>query len=432
MVEPELPQKPTVKPWKTWLGKLSLLGGSALGTLLLVEFVLHAIGYPPNTTNHTRLFLEHDSLRGWRNVAGVEAMYATPEYSVLLTYNARGIRGAEIPYQRTNDTYRVLILGDSFVDGYGVELEDRVSEVLQRLLREAQPTRAIEVLALGAAGYSTDQELIWLETEGLRYEPNLVVLLFYANDIWYNAQPDYWRGSKPFFVGRDGSLALSNVPVPEPNLDDEEDADGSVVGLLRGWAEKHSQLGRLAGLTLRGYPRVRAWAVRLGLAGLTPEMILDAEDQALVPAEFTVFWDPLTPEAAHALDLTEQLLDRMRQSVEGAGGRFAVFHVPFRGSVYTEESSIRGQFGLSAEGPNALAVARWLEEVCLRRELTCLEPLDQFMRAARSLATDGERLYYQHDWHWNANGHRLAAEILAAHVLANGLSEVDGRAERPD
>lgn len=391
--------------------------------LVLVEFLLHAIGYPPNVPNHTRLFLEHDSLRGWRNAVGVQAMYATPEYSVLLAYNDRGIRGPEIPYEKPDDTYRVLILGDSFVDGYTVEFDNRVSEVLQRLLREAQLTGSVEVLALGTAGYSTDQELIWLETEGLLYEPDLVVLLFYYNDIWYNAEPNYWRGSKPLFEERDGRLAISNVPVPEPSLNTEEDADGSFVTSLRDWVETHSQLARLAGLTLREYPQVRAWAVRLGLAGSSPEMIFDAENQALVPAEFAIFWEPLTPEAAHAWHLTEQLLDRMRESVEGAGGRFTLFHVPFRGLIYTEEGSVREQVDPSAEGLDGLAVARRLEEICLRRGLTCIEPMDQFLRAAQVLGTNGERLYYEFDWHWNANGHRLAAEILAAHVLADGLKE---------
>ena len=124
------------------------------------------VGYPRTKTSHQRFYVEHDPQRGWRNVPNADGWFSTDEYDVHLQYNARGIRGPELPYEKPAGTYRVVMLGDSFLEGYSVNREDRVSEQLEKLLAAQDPSRKYEVIALGTAGYSTDQELIWLESEG--------------------------------------------------------------------------------------------------------------------------------------------------------------------------------------------------------------------------------------------------------------------------
>ncbi|MFQ5923322.1 MAG: SGNH/GDSL hydrolase family protein, partial [Anaerolineales bacterium] len=173
---------------------LMIAGLSLLATLSMLEAGLRFADYPQDTSPHQRLFVEYDATRGWRNTPGANDYYSpTGEYRTHLQYNARGIRGTERPYSKPPDTYRIIILGDSFTDGYSVDLEDRVSEVLEGLLDSVGFSSNPEVIALGTGGYSTDQELLWLESEGLRYQPDLVVLMFTNNDVWYNAQPRYWR-----------------------------------------------------------------------------------------------------------------------------------------------------------------------------------------------------------------------------------------------
>src|SRR5262249_42346881 len=149
--------------------------------------------------DHQKLFVEYDSVRGWRNTPGAKGRYITEEYNNELEYNSHGIRGPERPYEKPAGTFRIVLLGDSYIEGYMVPLQERVSEVLERLLNAESTGTHYEVIALGTAGYSSDQELLWLEQEGLRYHPDVVVNMFYANDVWYNAQSKYWRGSKPLF-----------------------------------------------------------------------------------------------------------------------------------------------------------------------------------------------------------------------------------------
>ena len=78
---------------------MALLRGLAVAIVavllagLLTEGALSVANYPPAFTEHQRLFVEYDSVRGWRNVRDGHGQNATTEFAVKLDYNARGYRG---------------------------------------------------------------------------------------------------------------------------------------------------------------------------------------------------------------------------------------------------------------------------------------------------------------------------------------------------
>ena len=96
--------------------------------------------------------------------------------------NARGLRGPLVPYARQgSNILRVLFLGDSIVFGFGVfEAEALPSRVGQLLAERGVRT---EVINSGVPGYSTNQEVVFAEQEGIKYRPDWVVLGFCWNDI---------------------------------------------------------------------------------------------------------------------------------------------------------------------------------------------------------------------------------------------------------
>jgi hypothetical protein len=129
-----------------------------------------------------------------------------------ITANSRGIRGSkEYAPGRTARTRRIVVLGDSFTFGEGVDDDATFPAQLQARLGPG-----FEVINLGVHGYGHDQMLIRLREEGLRYAPDLVVLGYYADDVARNALSfrDY---AKPRFVLRGGTLALTGSPVPTPS-----------------------------------------------------------------------------------------------------------------------------------------------------------------------------------------------------------------------
>jgi lysophospholipase L1-like esterase len=99
-----------------------------------------------------------------------------------LRTNGKGFPGREAAYGPHPGTYRIVALGDSSTFGWGVEAEEAYPAVLERELRGRHPAARVEVVNLGVCGYSSFQGRILLEREGLRYEPDLVVISYGSND----------------------------------------------------------------------------------------------------------------------------------------------------------------------------------------------------------------------------------------------------------
>jgi lysophospholipase L1-like esterase len=121
--------------------------------------------------------------------------------------NGKGFRDTrEFGYEKPAGTLRVLALGDSHTQGYEVRQEATFSAVLERYLA-AHGVKA-EVLNAGVSGYSTAEALAFLENEGYKYQPDVVVLGFYANDLEDNLKAG-------LFALEDGKLVekkRSHVP----------------------------------------------------------------------------------------------------------------------------------------------------------------------------------------------------------------------------
>jgi len=115
--------------------------------------------------------------------------------------NNRGFRDTrDFPYAKPAGTLRVLSLGDSQTQGYEVRQEATFSAVLERYLR-GRGVRA-EVLNAGVSGFSTAEELAFLENEGYRYQPDVVVLAFYGNDFVDNLKANLFALDKGRLVER--------------------------------------------------------------------------------------------------------------------------------------------------------------------------------------------------------------------------------------
>jgi lysophospholipase L1-like esterase len=106
---------------------------------------------------------------------------------VDVAINSKGLRDREIPYQRTPGTLRILMLGDSFTEGWGVALEDTFAKRLERLY--AARGTAAEVINAGVGNYNTVMEVNYFLDEGRKYNPDIIVLNFTFNDA--EAVPPY-------------------------------------------------------------------------------------------------------------------------------------------------------------------------------------------------------------------------------------------------
>ena len=150
----------------------------------------------------------HHPTRGWALRPGIRELRVFGDR--VLNSNSRGLRGTtEHPYRKPAGTRRVLVFGDSFTFGEDVSDDETYSHHLEQRLS------GVEVLNFGVHGYGHDQMLLYLREEGVKYQPDVVVLGFLYDDMERNLLGfrDY---AKPHFELRDGRLELRGVPVPSP------------------------------------------------------------------------------------------------------------------------------------------------------------------------------------------------------------------------
>jgi lysophospholipase L1-like esterase len=196
------------------------LRGAALATvivsvLLACLFVegLARLFFPswaPRTGRVTQ-FWQFDARYGWAHVPGSVGEFESYGIRAPVVINGKGFRGPEIAYARTPGLRRAVILGDSFVWGFGVpETEMFVTKLQSRL-------SGVELVNLGVSGYGTDQELLLYRDEGRKYDADLVVVIVAVNDLAniLDRTVSAIYGKPLFTLDASGRLTLTNQPVRE-------------------------------------------------------------------------------------------------------------------------------------------------------------------------------------------------------------------------
>lgn len=189
--------------FRTRMKELALAGGVLLATLLVCELVFRLMGvsYP--------VFVRTDSVLGASQIPGAKGLYIR-EGRAWVEINSDGMRGPEVAVDKPANTYRIALLGDSYVQAVQVPFENSFGEVLEHRLSALQG-RQVEVLNFGVGGYGSSQELLTLQRKVWKYSPDLVLLaVTTGNDISDNYRPLKRVQYVPYHVFRGTDLVLDN------------------------------------------------------------------------------------------------------------------------------------------------------------------------------------------------------------------------------
>jgi len=103
------------------------------------------------------------------------------------TANSLGYRGPEVRLDKPASTFRIVLLGGSTTNGFGVNDEDTIDAHMRRLLPEKFSGVCYEVVNLALGGYDSYQDYERMRVDGTRFHPDLVILNSGINDV-RNAQ----------------------------------------------------------------------------------------------------------------------------------------------------------------------------------------------------------------------------------------------------
>jgi hypothetical protein len=375
--------------------------GMALG---LLELSLRLFGpiLPGNYTSGA--YLERHPLYGFFHVRGYDGWLKSSEYFARVHFNGLGLRDPRDRYEKPPGTFRILLLGDSFMEAAQVDQRETTAAVLEARLRAARPDLNVEVINAGVAGWGTGIEGLYLDNEGYRFEPDLVVLGFFiGNDLYDNYYKLQLAGDnlklavKPYFgLGSDGVIVQRDPPPPPP----------PPSALLRG---------------LRSCCRL--WSVfETGVLNRFGDEQANTPLWAAAPMEAhtRAFYDvEPTGEWKEGWDITGQLFGRLKARADAMGVPLAVFVIPDSPQLSEAEWREMVKSGRLRDGRLDIASPnRQLASISERVGFPLLDLLPVLTQESGGVP---RRFYFETDQHWNRDAHALAGRELERFLGERGL-----------
>jgi hypothetical protein len=388
------------------IAKLLLVTCAVLVALLVAEMSLRLYGF----TYFNPYIVDEDV--GYSLRPGAEGWW-TLEGLTYIKINSQGFRDREHPISKPSGTFRIAILGDSFVEAFQVPLEKAFSSIIEQRVQQCPraANRKVEVLSFGVSGFSTARELITLRKRVWQYSPDVVVLLFTpGNDIRDNSRSlnRYAGKPLPYFVLHDGELVLDDSLLAARNRALTFRLQRSIAGRAFNWLQSHS---RILGLIYAVREAKGSLQQNVGAPRSFDEPGLD--DQ--------IYRAPATAEWEDAWRVTETLLVKMRDEVEARGAKFIVV-IGSAGIQVNPDAKARQGF-MTRLGVTSLfypndriqSLGNSKDFTVVNLAPTLLEYASKSGAYVHGAAATGGR------GHWNEVGHRLAGELLSDQICHNGL-----------
>jgi lysophospholipase L1-like esterase len=141
------------------------------------------------------LSLSHLDPLGIRlHIPNATVRYRAREFDQLIHINALGLRGSDLDERKPPGTVRILVLGDSFVEGAQVALEETFVARIERALASRFAERRWQVINGGVSRYGTADEVELFELRGRSLSPDIVLLTFFTgNDVADNRDSQFFR-----------------------------------------------------------------------------------------------------------------------------------------------------------------------------------------------------------------------------------------------
>jgi len=171
----------------TLFKKLSLILISFVFSLILVEFFLRIMGFTPWTyiSSKNQNIFDFDHNIGWKSKEGVYDIVASEEYKIktILTILNNGNR-----YSGKNSSdQKIIIVGGSFTQGWGVNDDETFSYKLQKELKN------FSIKNYGQSGYSGVQSYLLLkELLHQTKNPKLIIYGFIDHHEYRNVARGEW------------------------------------------------------------------------------------------------------------------------------------------------------------------------------------------------------------------------------------------------
>lgn len=288
-----------------------------------------------------------------------------------------------IDRKRAAESCHVAVIGDSFVEALQVSVNEKLHVQLEELATRNLPDLDVTASAWGLSGTGQIAQTAYYDEFARRMSPNLLVLVFVPNDFVDNT---------PLF----NSLSTGYDPDRLPQRSAERDQNGSIV--LR---PPHSEayLHRLAPALIESRAPQTS---QIEILARRPRYTAILANETNIPEGWSWFEFDLLRNLSprlleYALEFTAFGLKQFKERADRDGAHLVIL------STYQMQQDW---------GNPAFPIMSAMSEE------HGIPVIDQYEYALRQ-KIDISDLHWDHDAHWNAKGHRVAAEALVEWLAGN-------------
>ncbi|MDP3920161.1 MAG: SGNH/GDSL hydrolase family protein [Candidatus Omnitrophota bacterium] len=320
--------------------------------------------------------------------------------------NNLGFRDRDREVPKPADTYRVLFLGDSFLESPWLPSEAIFPAVLEERFREREVAsgKKVEFLNFGVLGYGTGVQYNQLLKIGVQTEPDFVAVAFFINDILDNYTTPLLPGGRPdpefldpidyhlAHYAKDSTGGWRFIPAePYPHR-----------GAVRTFLNKEFHLYQFLGDSFPALKKV----LRLFERKAPEEHVTETSERRLEPNQMFNFLQSPPVEVVIGWEATEYILGEMKSYLSLKGIPMMLTFLPpdYLLSREAWEAEMKAR-GLNPDEGAIDLPEQKVKAICEKLDIEFVSPTAKF-RAS------GKQLHFKSDPHFNASGHALMADVM--------------------
>src|SRR2546421_4855221 len=307
--------------------------------------------------------------------------------------NRFGFNDRDYPLTKELGTFRIVVVGDSFSWAGG--LKANYTALLEQMFEKRDGSHKVDVVNAGYPATHTGEQLLMLKKFGLQYNPDLVILGFFAGNDFLDADPNRKR------IVVNGCFAdidkrYEHRPFGYPIIIKSR--------LLLFLNQKYQNYA----ITKQARKEAAEWATANGQP--VPTKNLPAENFYSNQRGILEFFNQKTSAARFGRNV-----DYIFQSISEMNDLLKARNIKFMVAIYPDSTQVNSQlfdtlvtkFGLNREDYDLNLAQDELKTFLISKQIPYLDLLEIFRGEEPK-----RHLYLLHDAHWNKAGNELAAESL--------------------
>ena len=340
---------------------LSCIGGFLIGEGALRVLLPNHVASAGLERNY---FCQFDPQLGWRPLPNISGLHRRDGFVVFVEQNQFGLRGPKaMRKKKSSNQKRTLVLGDSYVWGYGVD-QDKV--FTETIVHKAEH----EFINFGVSGYGTDQSYLFYKQAGTSFEVDEVVLVFTPyNDVENNLSSRQYGHDKPYFTLKDNMLTFHTEQLKENPVQ-------TIINKI--WAQS-----RVINLFFTAHRTFQNWKILKRTKG-------DTAIPGAGPLEPSI----VTKRDLKGVALTMAIIGKLQKEVLSTGSKFSIMFVPYKPHILHKVPYNHPLVPILAEKLEAAGIPYY-------------EPYFTFLDE-----TNSKKLFNPIDNHFSPEGHRVFSRTL--------------------